>query len=348
VHRCLDEQLVIRLAAGLVPVGEAQRLLAEVEACDACRFLLREGAIALQATKPSGPQHPEVSSAAFRPGEVIAERYQVRRMVGRGGMGEVYEVFDVELQERAALKTIRSELSDDPQMVVRFKQELRLARKIAHPNVCRVFDLGVSNRQGSSPFYYLTMEFIDGRPLSAHRGSQSRVPFVLSVARQVAAGLAAIHAHGIVHRDLKPENVAVYGDTIEAPRCTILDFGVARSPDRLSTLETTGTGLRLGTPDYMAPELLRRGTVSAASDVFSFGLVVYELLSGSHPCPDVGSRASLGALDELKIRPIAELRPEVPAGLSDLLTACLACNSAWRPRSGGELLRSLARVRDKH
>ncbi|HKO52224.1 MAG TPA: serine/threonine-protein kinase [Polyangiaceae bacterium] len=345
MHRCLDEQLVVRLAAGLVPVADAQRLLAEVEACEACRLLLREGAIALRATTLSEPQHPELACAGFRPGEVIAERYQVRRMLGRGGMGEVYEVFDTELQERAALKTIVTELSDDPQMVVRFKQELRLARKIAHPNVCRVFDLGVSHRPEGAPFYYLTMEFIEGRPLSADRGSRVAVPYVLSVARQFAAGLAAIHAHGIIHRDLKPENVVVHGGTIEAPRCTILDFGVARSPDRLSTLETTGTGLRLGTPDYMAPELLRRGSVTQASDVFSFGLVVYELLSGQHPCPDVGSRASLGALGELSIRPITELRADAPPALSDLLARCLRSDPARRPPSGGELVRSLSRMR---
>jgi serine/threonine protein kinase len=343
VHRCLDEQLVVRLAAGLVPVGDAQRLLAEVETCEECRSLLREGAIALQAAKHSEPQHPELASAVFREGEVIAERYQVRRVLGRGGMGEVYEVFDTELQERVALKTIRSDLSADPQMVIRFKQELRLARKIAHPNVCRVFDLGVSHPP--EPFYYLTMEFVDGQPLSANRGTPVTVPFALSVARQFAAGLAAIHAHGIVHRDLKPENVVVNGGTVQAPRCVILDFGVARSRDRLSSLETTGTGLRLGTPDYMAPELLRRGSVTPASDVFSFGLVVYELLSGQHPCPNVGSRASLGVLGELRIQPLTELRPDAPATLSELLASCLCSDPAQRPASGGDLVRCLSRMR---
>lgn len=281
----------------------------------------------------------------FRVGEVVAGRYEVRRFVGRGGMGEVFEVLDTELHEPVALKTIRSELSGDLQVVSRFKQELRLARKVIHPNVARVFDLGTFYGSNGAASYFHTMELIYGRPLSAWvNGRALDVTVAVELARQMASGLAAIHEHGIVHRDFKPENVMVRDPDQTHPKVCILDFGIARSRDRLSGLATTARGVRLGTPDYMAPEALHGASVSPASDVFSFGLVVYELLTGCHPCPNPGTRAARSALGELTIAPPSQLRAAIPSGLCRLVQACLHADAKERPQTGLELSHRLDRL----
>lgn len=338
-HRCLDEEDVVRIAAGLVPVEQAQVLIAEVEECSNCRALLLEAGVALQFD--GGGEVPPV----FSEGELVAQRYRVQRFIGRGGMGEVFEVFDVELHERAALKTIRMELSGDSKVVKRFKQELRLARKVVHPNVGRVFDLGTFTQADGQLLYYLTMEFIDGMPLSRWRNQTPLgVASSVHIARQLASGLAAIHEHGIVHRDFKPENVMVSEG--ERPRAVILDFGIARSGERLSGLATTGLGVRLGTPDYMAPEALRGLAVTPASDVFSFGLLAYEMLTGKHPCPNAGTLVSLSVLGELDIAPPQRLRAEIPDGLGELVMACLATDPKQRPASGTDLFQRFERIDD--
>ncbi len=339
MHRCLDEEMVVRIAAGLVPAVDAQLLLAEVELCPNCRSLLSEAGVALK------PLDAHSEPPVFEVGEIVAGRYQVLRFIGRGGMGEVFEARDNELHERVALKTIRSELSGDLHVINRFKQELRLARKVIHPNVARVFDLGTVAHPDGIPVYYHTMELIEGRQLSHWmNGGELPIPVVLNLARQMAAGLAAIHEHGIVHRDFKPENVMVRAPEQLLSRVSILDFGIARSRDRLFGLATTGRGVRLGTPDYMAPEALQGGGATPASDVFSFGLVVYELLTGSHPCPNPGTRAVHSALGELKVPPPSQLRPAVPQGLSQFVLRCLHHTPERRPATGGELVHLLHRL----
>lgn len=339
MHRCLDEEMVVRIAAGLVPAADAQLLLVEVELCPNCRSLLSEAGVALN------PLDVHQEPPVFDVGEVVAGRYQILRFIGRGGMGEVFEVQDNELHERVALKTIRSELSGDLHVINRFKQELRLARKVIHPNVARVFDLGTVAHPDGIPVYYHTMELIEGRQLSHWMGGHELpVSVVVNLARQMAAGLAAIHEHGIVHRDFKPENVMVRAPEESLSRVSILDFGIARSRDRLFGLATTGRGVRLGTPDYMAPEALQGGGATPASDVFSFGLVLYQLLTGNHPCPNPGTRAVRSALGELKVPPPSQLRPAVPQGLETLVLRCLSNEPAQRPATGVELLSLLQRL----
>lgn len=341
MHRCLDEELVVRLAAGLVPVAEAQALIAEVELCPTCRASLSEAGVAL---KPMGTaQEPPV----FQVGEWVAGRYEILRFIGRGGMGEVFEARDNELHERVALKTIRSELSGDLHVVNRFKQEMRLARKVIHPHVARVFDLGTVVQPDGLPVYYQTMELIEGKQLSHwFDGAPLPIPVVVRLTRQMAAGLAAIHEQGIVHRDFKPENVMVHAPEESLSQVSILDFGIARSRDRLSGLATTGKGVRLGTPDYMAPEVLQGRGATPASDVFSFGLVVYELLTGTHPCPNPGTRAVRSALREFTVQPPSLLRPAVPRGLSRLVVRCLDVVPQQRPATGSDIVKSLYRLDD--
>jgi eukaryotic-like serine/threonine-protein kinase len=335
MHQCINDQLLVRLAAGLVPHADAERVVAEVESCELCRALLIEAGLAVA---QSGPN----SDAVFRVGEVILERYEVRSLIGRGGMGEVFEVFDHELQERIALKTIRPELSADASVVSRFKQELRLARRVVHRNVCRVFDFGLVRSLADGIIHFYTMELISGQPLSEFRhGREATFGSKVNIACQMARALEAIHALGIVHRDFKPENVMICPTSGTFPRVVLLDFGIARAPDRIAGLKTTGVGVRLGTPDYMAPEVLGANLPSPASDVYSYGLTLHELMTGRHPCPNGGTRMVLGALGELQIPRVDVVRPDIPWQIADLVSACLAPVPAHRPADGGELVRRI-------
>jgi eukaryotic-like serine/threonine-protein kinase len=336
MHRCLDEEQVVRIVAGLVPAAEAAQLVAEVETCSTCRGLLMEAGVAMQQPADAA------DFAVFRPGELVAGRYTIARFVGRGGMGEVFEVFDTQLQTRAALKTIRAELSDDPNVVTRFKQELHLARRVVHPQVARVFDSGVTVTRDGAPVYFQTMEFVEGQPLSQWRKQRAvSIAVGLSIARQLAAGLSAIHAQAI---DFKPDNILVRDGVDADVQVVVLDFGIARSRDRVAGLATTAHGVRMGTPDYMAPEVLRADVASFASDVFSFGLVVYELLTGRHPCANPGLRAALGALGELRVKPPELVRSDIPPGLSHVLLCCLNNAPSARPESGAALLSLLEQL----
>lgn len=337
-HRCVDDEQFVQLAAGMIAAVQAESLLLEIEGCPRCRAGLAEAGAALR-----GNLYPSISQASIDPGDVVAARYDVTRFIGRGGMGEVYEVSDRELSERVAFKIIRPEFSKNPAVVRRFKQELRLARKVVHPNVCRVFDLGTFTSRDGHLSYYHTMELVNGRVLSSWmRRGPVAIESTLSIARQLAAGLAAIHAHGIIHRDLKPENIMICdADQIHAK---ILDFGIARPLERLNGLVTTARDTRLGTPDYMAPEQLTGRSSSTASDVYSFGLIIYEMLTGQHPCPLQGTRTTLNALNEFRPAPPEQRRPDVPVGLSRLVMECLHDDPLCRPATGAELVRRLAEV----
>lgn len=335
MHRCIDDQLLVRLAAGLVPHEQAQRIVAEVESCEMCRSLLIEAGMAISQSSPD-------TDAVFRVGEVVAERYEVCRLLGRGGMGEVFEVFDRAFRKYIALKTIRPELSADAHAVSRFKQELHVARRVIHPNVCRVYEFGVVPSHASELTHYYTMELISGQPLSKFRRTNAATLAVkVHIARQMAEALAAIHALGIVHRDFKPENVMICPQPHSFPRVVLLDFGIARAPDRVVGLQTTGVDVRLGTPDYMAPEVLRANQPSPASDVYSFGLTMYELLAGKHPCPNGATRMALTALGELQIPVLQVTHPEIPTPLAALVHACLEIPPSQRPANGAEIVRRI-------
>lgn len=332
-HQCLQESLLVQLAAGLLHTLHASALLDEIEGCPECRAMLAEAGVALQG-------EPNARWAVLEPGHVLASRYEVARLIGRGGMGEVYEVFDRELTERVALKIIRPEFSEDAVVVKRFKQELRLARQVVHPNVCRVFDLGTSTSGEGRVSYYHTMELVKGRVLASWCNDFMPIDQVFAIARQLAAGLSAIHALGIIHRDLKPENIMIC-DAQEI-HAKILDFGIARPLERSNGLVTTELGVRLGTPDYMAPERLQGRSSSTASDVFSFGLVVYEMLVGRHSFRNPPARlAAVGSNGALP-KPITEARSDAPPALDALLTACLHVDPLERPATGTELVRRLA------
>jgi hypothetical protein len=216
---------------------------------------------------------PSASSAGgrFLPGQVIAGRYRVVALLGRGGMGEVYRADDLKLGQPVALKFLPPGLQSDEIRLQMLLDEVRLARSVAHPNVCRVYDVG--EWQGHS---FLCMEFVDGEDLAALLRRIGRLPRdkASQIGRQLCAGLAAAHAQGIVHRDLKPANVMIDG----RGRARITDFGLARETDNAAEL-----GVRAGTPTYMAPEQLEGREATARSDIYALGLVLYELFTGRQP-----------------------------------------------------------------
>lgn len=220
----------------------------------------------------------------FYPGQVVSERYKIVRFVGRGGMGEVYEAQDRDLNERVALKTLLPAIAENAGMIARFKQEIQLARRVAHPNVCRVYDLAHDPLRGSSPrsVVFLTMEFLDGETLAASLQREGRLAQIaaLPILEQIAQGLNAAHAIRIIHRDLKPSNVML------VPRAVITDFGLARNlPRSTDSTLTLEQGL-VGTLDYMAPEVLISYRATIASDIYALGMLAYKTATGRLPFDD--------------------------------------------------------------
>ncbi|HET9754402.1 MAG TPA: protein kinase, partial [Myxococcales bacterium] len=218
----------------------------------------------------------------FQPGELVARRYQIIRFLARGGAGEVYEAEDVELRARVALKTLRPETAEDDAHLARFRREINLARKITHPNVCRVFDLGLH----PSPrgwITFLTMELLEGESLHERirRGGPMKCAEAMPIVDQMAAGLAAAHAHGVVHRDFKSDNVMLVSPRSGSLRVVVTDFGLARSED--SAGFSTGSGTMKGTPAYMAPEQVTGGSIGPAVDIYALGVVMYEMMTGALP-----------------------------------------------------------------
>ena len=216
---------------------------------------------------------------AFAAGELVAGRYRVERFIARGGMGEVYAAEDLSLNERVALKAIRPTLAATPEALLRFKRELRLARRVTHANVCRVFDIG--EHGAPSPLLFFTMELLVGRTLHEYLVQQGRLPpeQVLRLAEQMAAALDAAHAAQIVHRDFKSGNVMLV-PTAAAPggvRAVVTDFGLARGEVLQEDGSVSQESYFQGSPAYMSPEQVEGRPLSLASDLYSFGVVLFPL-----------------------------------------------------------------------
>lgn len=264
---------------------------------------------------------PRVAGEGFEPGLVLLERYRVLGLIGRGGMGEVYQADDLTLGQRVALKFLPGGLGDQPSRLERFFNEVRLARQISHPAVCRVHDVGeVGGR------HFLSMEYVDGENLASllRRIGRLAPHKAIDVARQLCAGLAAAHERGVLHRDLKPENVMLDG----RGKVRITDFGLA---GLMGAIE--GDDVRSGTPAYMAPEQLSGREVSERSDVYALGLVLFELFTGQ--------RAFAGrTLSELKRQheqdpppDPATLAPDLDPATEAAILRCLAKEPRQRPAS---------------
>ncbi len=260
-----------------------------------------------------------VGSATPRTSELLAGRYQIVRWLGGGGMGRVYEVLDTELDERVALKVLRPGLS--PDAIERFRREVKLTRRIQHRNVARMFDIGEHDGEK-----FLTMELVAGTPLRP--GSKPMPwPALKAIAEQICAGLAAAHAAGVVHRDLKPDNILIESAT---GRAVITDFGIARTVEEPGITQVGGV---IGTPRYMSPEQLNGEDVDGRADLFSLGVMLFELATGERPWSGDTAIAMAVAQATTDPRVMDTATTGLPPAFAELVAACLQLDPNARPAS---------------
>ena len=281
---------------------------------------------------------PPASSGRFQPGQLIAGRFAIVRFIARGGMGEVYEAKDQFLQDTGvALKIIRPEIAADATASARFEQEVLLARKVVHPNLCPIHEIFRCD-QPAPPFLFLTMRLLRGETLYARFEQSKRLETgeAVDISRQLLAGVAALHAGGVIHRDLKPNNVMLEAGG-SGLHVSIMDFGLARPHEAANTL--FGSGVIAGTPGYMAPELLRGGRPTKATDLFALGVVLHEVLSGERPLPSQGGLSLAPSPSLRSSRAPAELVQAVEGFLSpDPERRTRAFERVWPAHGGAAIL----------
>jgi eukaryotic-like serine/threonine-protein kinase len=287
------------------------------------------------ANSPAGPTLSE--------GEILAERFRIVRLLGKGGMGEVYEAADLVLKtEHLALKTLPTGLAADEDAIGRLNRELQLARRITHPNVCRVHDVYHHRPPSGARIVFFTMELLPGETLAdrLRRGPMTTAD-ALPVATQMAAAIDAAHQADVVHGDFKPGNVMLVASG-ERERVVVTDFGLARWRPAGSTLLSTTIG-RFGTPAYMAPELALGGGVTRATDVYAFGVVLYEMLTGHRPYP--ADSPLLLAVRKLRHppRPPREYVGDLDLRWEAVILRCLDADPEKRFRSAAEAIKTLER-----
>lgn len=272
---------------------------------------------------------PGEHGARYVPGQLLGSRFRIVQLLGHGGMGEVYEAADLDLNQHVALKLVRPESQESPKLLSLLRDEVRKARSVSHRNVCRVYDL---ERDDAAATCFVTMELIRGETLHARlrrTGIQTPVR-TLPIVRQIADGMDAIHARQMLHLDLKPANVMLESGDTESPRAVVMDFGLATSHAPLDSSESTYSLLEIrgGTRAYMSPERFFPGSrLTAAADVYAFGLIVYEMLTGA-------------AWSDAPGAPPPTV-PNLPAGWNRLLKGCLSPAPEDRFRSCGEAVDSI-------
>ena len=371
---CLSEELVLAFSEGRSAPHELERLHVHLDSCGTCLELVN--AVVHRWDRPPAPapgEHPWL--ATFGPRQKLARRYRIEGLIGRGGMGEVYLAFDELLGERVALKMPLPTLSDNPAAIGRLLNEARLARRISHPNVCRLHDVGVHEETGrvDERLYFVTMQYVEGERLGQlARSEPLALATALQLARQILIGLGAAHEAGVLHRDLKSDNIMVGpvpaapgGTSISGPltrgshvarssagsasatpvtcerRVTIMDFGLSALLDRDNGARCSARE-RVGSASYMAPEQLHGREVGPATDVFAFGVVLFEMLCGT--LPFAGDRSTTQhAPRRVGERPIApsSLRPEVGPALDRFVSRCLMEKPEDRFPSAAEALLEL-------
>jgi serine/threonine-protein kinase len=258
-----------------------------------------------------------MSESRFLPGRLLAGRYRIIALLGKGGMGEVYRADDLTLGQPVALKFLPGEAAQDAGLLERFKNEVRIARRVSHPNVCRVYDVGEFEGQT-----FFTMEYVDGEDLATLLRRIGRLPEdkALDMARQLCAGLAAAHAKGVLHRDLKPANIMLDG----RGQVVITDFGLAGIADQIQ-----GAEVRSGTPAYMAPEQLEGKEVSTRSDIYSLGLVLWEIFTGKRAFSEASIDKKRTAADRSS-RPTSTVKDLNPL-IERVILRCLESEPSSRP-----------------
>ncbi len=279
-----------------------------------------------------------VDGGQLKPGATFAGRYEVKEILGAGGMGVVYRAFDRELQEPVAIKTLRPEAMAGGSVALdRFKQEIRLARRIAHRNVVRTYDLGEENGM-----YYLTMEYVEGTSLKQLITSRGKLPVTvaLTVGKQLCRALEVAHAEGVIHRDIKPQNIVVEPSGF----LKVMDFGIARLANPPQGKGLTEAGTSIGTPDYMSPEQLSGAELDPRSDLYAAGVVLFECLTGKVPFEAETTWALVAKHLEEEAPDPRKLNSEVPDGLATVILKAMAKQPADRYATASEMHDALARI----
>ncbi|HRN54641.1 MAG TPA: protein kinase, partial [Gemmatimonadaceae bacterium] len=294
--------------------------------------------IQLQTGAMTGTAANRAVAAGLVPGSTFAARYEVKEILGQGGMGTVYKAVDRELGEVIAIKTLKQEfLKDDPTALERFKSEIRLARRISHRNVVRTHDLG--ERDG---LYFITMEFVEGTSLKQLIRARGKLPLAvaLSVGKQLARALEIAHEQGIVHRDIKPQNMVVEPDGV----LKVMDFGIARLVSRPQDSGVTQAGAIIGTPEYMAPEQVTGEPVDHRADLYAMGAVLYECVTGRTPLTADTPYQMIARLLEDVPDPPRDYAADLPPAFEALILQMLAKQAALRPQTALEVHDRLAAI----
>ena len=311
----------------------------DVSSCPSCGFSFDDATQRLEPSKTPPSESSErrssvsfdsIDDARFVPGTILAERYRIVGLLGRGGMGEVFRADDLKLGQPVALKFLPEHLLSDGAALARFHREVRVARQVSHKNVCRVYDIGEIEGR-----HYLSMEFIKGEELSSLLRRIGRLPQdkAVQIARQICAGLAAAHDVGVLHRDLKPSNVMID----EHGNARITDFGLAGLAEEFREDEA-----HAGTPTYMAPEQLDGKTFTIRSDIYSLGLVLYELFTGrkAFEAATLGELVKLRRSDTTPTTPTSIVKDLDPL-IEKVIDRCLQKDPAQRPSSALQVAAAL-------
>jgi serine/threonine protein kinase/Flp pilus assembly protein TadD len=279
----------------------------------------------------SNTRVPALPQGEFAPGTVLGDRYEILALLGQGGMGAVYKARDAELDRLVALKIIRPELTTNPEILKRFKQELILARQVTHRNVIRIFDLGQADG-----FKFITMEYLEGQDLRVVLRERGKLTpeAAARVILQICRALEAAHGEGVIHRDLKPQNIMLDANG----RAYVMDFGIARSAYLPGM---TQTGALVGTPEYMSPEQAKGEKLGERSDLFSLGVILYELVIGQSPYYSDTPLATLWKRLQEKAKPLCEIDPTIPKAFSDIVEKALEIEPENRFASANEFAQHL-------
>ena len=276
----------------------------------------------------------QTPSKGLERGATFARRFEIIEEIGQGGMGTVYKAYDGKIREIVALKLLRPEIASDPEVIERFRNEIKLARQVSHRHVCRMYDLGEEFLS-----IYISMEYVAGEDLKSfiRRSGHLNEAKAVGLAKQIAEGLAEAHRLGVVHRDLKPQNVMIDKDG----NAKIMDFGIARS---LHTKGVTGTGVIIGTPEYMAPEQAEGRDIDRRVDIYALGAILFEMVTGRVPFEGT---TPLSIVLKHRSEPPADpqtINTQISAGLSRIILKCLAKSRNDRYPSAAEVLEDLNAV----
>lgn len=270
-------------------------------------------------------------------GAVIAQRYRLLRLIATGGMGQVWEAMDNRLDRRVAVKVLKAEFSEDPEFLQRFRFEARTTAQLNYPGIAGVYDYGETRDGAGESLAYLVMELVNGEPLNAVLGRMSRLPLghALDMLEQTGRSLQIAHTAGVVHRDVKPGNILI----TPTGQVKITDFGIAKAVD---ASPVTKTGMVMGTAQYIAPEQALGEEATSASDVYSLGVVGYEVLAGTRPF--VGDGALTVAMKHVREMP-APMPLDLPPAVRELIEITMVKDPAARYANGGEFADAVAAVR---